>query len=423
MKTDSTAAAPVGAAMLEWRQGWQVVFAAAIGIAVAGSYMHFTGAMIRPLQEAYGWARGEIALGLTVMTMLSPLANVIAGALADRFGPRRMALWGSGTFALGFAVWGLAGPALWTWYLFCGLFALLSHIASVTIWTMMVVKRFNAQRGLALAMALSGSGLAIGVIPTLVLLLNQWFGVRETFFIWGLAGGALMFLPALLFFHERPPAALAADPAAPKPQVHGHTLPEALRDRNFWQFVASVLLVSLAVGTFIMHLQPMLLDTGFTPATAASVALFMGPSMIVGRIGMGMMFDYFNARVVSAIAFLLPGFACLMLLMMDGSYLQAAVTGVVIGLGLGAEMDVVAYVVSRYFGMRSYGKIFALVSGTYGMGIGVGSAFSGLLFDQTGSYNFALLLLAGFSLCAVLAVTTLGKPRAREEIAAPLAAH
>jgi MFS family permease len=152
---------------------------AALGVAVFGSFLHFVGTLMQPLQEAYGWVRGDIALGLTLITVMSPFINLIVGALVDRVGARRIALCGSISFGASFAVWGLAGPALWTWYLFCVAFALLSHFASSVVWTMMVVKRFNAQRGLALAITLSGSGLTIALTPSLALMLDYWFGVRR----------------------------------------------------------------------------------------------------------------------------------------------------------------------------------------------------------------------------------------------------
>jgi MFS family permease len=424
MKDYSAGPIAPGARLHEWKLGWAIVLSSSLGIAVYTTFLHFVGTLMGPLQDAYGWSRGEISLGLTLITTLSPPMGIIVGALADRYGARPIALVGSIGFGITFAAWGLAGPALWSWYFFAFLFATLGHMATPVVWTLMIVKYFNVQRGLALAIALSGSGLAIGFTPTLALLFNDWFGLRGTFMAWGLLGGLLMLLPAWYFFREKPQVTAAPAAASKQPvAVPGHTFGEALRDRNFWQFTVSVLLVSLAVGTLIVHLQPMLIDSGLDAVTAASVALFVGPAMIAGRIIMGMLFDVMNARVVSGIAFLLPACGCAMLGTLDGNYAMAALAGIVIGFGLGAEMDVLAYVVSRYFGMRSYGKIFALLSGLYGMGIGAGSAVSGALFDATGSYRIALLLWIAASIAAAMAVATLGKPRARESGLAPVAAH
>lgn len=417
MKIDSMDAVHIGTGLQEWQRGWRLVLAATLGVAVCGSYFQFIGAMIKPLQDAYGWSRGEIALGLTLITSITPFVNLGVGALADRFGARRIALWGSISFGLSFCAWGLAGPALWTWYALSVQFAIFGHLASMVVWSLMVVKHFHLQRGLALALTLSGSGLAVAVTPTLVILLNQSFGVHGIFWLWGCASAAIMFIPALLFFRD--PGANRVSSATAQPAVAaGYTLRAALRDRRFWQLALSMLLVALAIGTFIVHLQPMLLDSGLTPAVAASVALFIGPSMIAGRILMGLLFDRLDARLVSALAFALPAITCVLLGLLDGSYALAAIAGVVTGLGLGAEMDVVAYLTSRYFGMRSYGKIFAILSGLYGFGIGAGSALSGALFDATGNYGLALTLLAISASTAVVLVSLLG-PSRNNEIAPP----
>jgi predicted MFS family arabinose efflux permease len=410
MKSDPIGPAPAGAGLQEWRDGWPLVLSAALGVAVASSFPHFIGAMIKPLGHAYGWSRGEVALGLTLITSIGIIVNLVYSALADRIGPRRLVLWGSPVFGLAFCAWALAGPALWTWYFFCVVYAVFGTCASVIIWTMLVVKRFHHQRGLALALALSGSGLSVAVTPSLVILLDQLFSVRQIFMIWGIAGGLIMFVPALFFYHDRD-AAIGSRAAA----AGGHFVREALRDRKFWQLILSVILVAPAIGTFIVHIQPMLIDSGLTPAAAASVALFVGPSMIVGRVLMGALFDRIDARLVSALAFTLPVIACVLLGLLDGSYAIAVTTGIVIGLGLGAEVDVLAYLTSRYFGMRSYGRIYAIFSGLYGLGIGAGSALAGALHDNTGSYAAALFTLGCGALTAVVLVMLLGTPRSTED--------
>lgn len=404
--------APPGKNLEEWRRGWGVVLCAALGVAIVGIYVHFIGAMIRPLQEAYGWSRGEIAFGLTLISVLSPIINMCVGFIADRVGARRVALAGILLFGVLFSAMGLAGPALWTWYAVCVLFGLFGHCASAVVWTMVVVKRFHYQRGLALALSLCGGGFMVAVTPLLVVALEEWVGVRGIFFTIGICGALIMLVPTLIFFHERDPRApvISVEQAAAAPVVPGFTLKQALRMRQLWQLAGGLLLISLCMGTFVVHIQPMLTDSGLTPAVAASVALFIGPSMIVGRLATGALFDIFDPRLVTAIAFLLPAVACGLLMFLDGGYLLAAIAGIFVGLGMGAEVDVVAYLTSRYFGLRNYGTIFAVMLSIYGVGTGVGSAVAGFFYDLTASYDSLLLLLVGFAITAAALATTLGRP-------------
>ncbi len=399
----------------EWRRGWGVVLAAALGIALGGIHLHFIGTMIPSLQAAYDWSRGEIALGLTLIMVINLGGNLVVGALADRFGARPVALWGAWLFGIGFSLLGLAGPSIWSWYLVCAVFAVAVQGVGPVVWTGGIVRWFEKQRGMALALSLTGGGVMVAVTPIMVVWLMELVGVRWIFPVVGLTGALLIFIPAWRFFHDGAPPRPSRSgkmPAAPV-VLSGYSARQAFGQRRFWQLVLAFVLVALAAGTFLVHVQPMLIDSGLTPGQAASVAFFVGPSMIVGRLVMGALFDYVDPRLVSALAFALPLMAALTLARLDGSYGLAIAAGILVGLCLGAEVDVVAYLTSRYFGLRAYGVLFALMMSSYGAGIGAGSALAGVGFDRLGSYDSWLLALAGGSAIAIVLVATLGLPAAR----------
>jgi hypothetical protein len=86
---------------------------------------------------------------------------------------------------------------------------------------------------------------------------------------------------------------------------------------------------------------------------------------------------------------------------------------VLVGLGIGAEVDIIAYLTSRYFGMRSYGTIFGWIWAVFGVSGGLGAYLMGFGFDKTGSYVAPLI---GFFCAAVLAtllIASLGPYRYR----------
>jgi MFS family permease len=403
----------------EWRRNWGIVLAATIGIAVSGSHYHVVGAMMKPLGSAYGWSRGDVAMALTIASALSPFTNIIVGVLADRFGPRPVALIGIPLFAASFALLGLTGPALWTWYAGYALIAIVGHGATAVVWTMAVVRQFTFNRGLALAISLSGTGLLVSVIPAIVVGLVGTTGIGATFAVLGVAAMLLAFPPAYLFLprshrQEKPTTAAASHLVA---EASGFTVREALGDSRFWRLAVAFLIVSTCVGTFMVHFQPMLTDSGMSAAVAAKVALFLGPTMIGGRLLTGLLFDRFEPRLVATIAFLLPGIACLMLLGLDGGFAFAAATAIVMGLGMGAEVDVLAYLTSRYFGLRRYGALFGLLIGLYGVGVGVGSALGGLIHDLTHSYQLLLIALGVLAAGAGILAATLGAPPRSHDMA------
>ncbi|MFA5494013.1 MAG: MFS transporter [Porticoccaceae bacterium] len=397
----------------EWREGWGIVLAAAIGVGLGGIFYHFAGAIMHLLQQAYGWSRGDIAFGVTLVTATHLLTNVPMGMLVDRFGARMIAFWGIFAFAISFSLLGTAGPDILSWYAGCVLFGIAGQGVSPLVWTGGVVRNFVRHRGMALALALTGGAVMVAITPSLVIWLGELVGVRQTFAVIGCGGGLLMLAVTYRYFRDRPVLAQSDCSASPSSPLTGggYTVSETLRLTDFWKLAFAFTFVAICAGTFLVHIQPMLVDSGLTPAMAATVAFFIGPAMMVGRLCTGILFDYFDPRGVAALAFALPALGALMLLSLDGSYLMSALTGVVVGLCLGAEIDALAYMTSRYFGVRAYGKIYGIMTSCYSVGIGSGSALAGVMFDRYQSYeSFLLALCLGSGLVLIL-VSTMKRPR------------
>ncbi|NBB51156.1 MFS transporter [Rhizobium sp. CRIBSB] len=395
----------------EWPTGWPLVLSATIGIAVAGMHYPVMGTLILPLTEAYGWTRGEVSLGLTIAALLAPLVNLLAGATVDRFGPRPVVLIGALVFGASYGLFAFAGPALWTWYAVSALFAVSSNFVGPIVWTMAVVRHFNANRGLALALSLSGSGVMASIMPSIVLSLLGIVELRGMFLVLALGSGLLMFIPAWFLFRE--PGSTEQSGATRKATaagLPGLSVRQVLSGTRFWRLAMGLLVISATVGMFVLHLQPMLIDNGLTPVQAASAALMIGPAMITGRLGTGLLFDRLPAPVVAGAAFAVMTIACLCMLGFQGGMIAALAIAAVIGLGVGAELDVVAFLTSRYFGLRHYGLLFGGLMGVYAIGVGGGSAIAGAVFDRAGSYDPILMALGVGSALAALFAATLGRP-------------
>jgi predicted MFS family arabinose efflux permease len=387
-----------------------ILFAATMAIAIAGVHYHVVGAMVKPLGEAYGWSRGDIAFALTISSVIHPFTNVVVGLLVDRFSARSIALPGIVGFAAGLAGIGLAGGPIWTWYAAYVGFSVLGAGASSVVFTKLIVENFSKRRGLALATSLAGAGVLVSTIPGIVLALEQAVGVKGVYPALAACAFVLMFVPAWAFL----PRGAATVPARAATGQGKAEFLEVIRSGVLWRLAAAFLFVAACVGTFIVHLQPMLADAGLTRAQAAQVALFIGPAMIAGRLGTGVLFDLLPTRLVAACAFSLPAFACLWLWAMPLDFASASLLAVLIGVGMGSEVDVVAYLSSRYFGTRRYGLVFAILISVYGFAVGTSSWLAGKAFDRLGSYDATLLALTGGVVLAVLLVISIGRPPAVE---------
>ena len=113
---------------------------------------------------------------------------------------------------------------------------------------------------------------------------------------------------------------------------------------------------------------------------------------------------HFAPRV--AIAFLLGPLLALVLLAAGAGGPLALGCGVLLGLAMGAEVDVIAYLVGRYFGLRSFGTIYGLQFATFSAAAGLAPTVTALGYDATGSYRG---VLAGFAAVIVVAIVLLSR--------------
>lgn len=154
----------------------------------------------------------------------------------------------------------------------------------------------------------------------------------------------------------------------------------------------------------------MLTDAGLTREEASGVALWIGPALVFGRIATGLLFDILPTRLVAACAFSIPGIACFMLWSLPITPVSGPLIALVIGLSLGSEIDVVAYLSSRYFGLRRYGLIYGILISVYSLAVGISAWLTGRSYDASGSYDTALLILAFGVGTAIVLIFSLGEP-------------
>jgi MFS family permease len=76
------------------------------------------------------------------------------------------------------------------------------------------------------------------------------------------------------------------------------------------------------------------------------------------------------------------------------------VGAVLVGLGMGAEVDLIAYLQSRYFGLRAFGQIYGYLFAVFTIGTGLGPFVMGAAYAATGSYRPALMAFVGVLACA-----------------------
>jgi sugar phosphate permease len=163
----------------------------------------------------------------------------------------------------------------------------------------------------------------------------------------------------------------------------------ALRQPLFWLLLIGFLAPGFFSGGYLLHLISLLKDRGFTPAEAAQIQGLMGFTIFIGRIASGAALDRFRAQYVAAVAFTISGLGCALLL--TSNPLLVSIASLAIGLTIGAELDIMAYVIARYFGLDSFGRLYGLAYA----GLIVASGASPLMIAMVasdGGYSSALVV-------------------------------
>lgn len=400
----------VTSASSEWKRYWFLPVAAALGYATSVIHVYSMGPFIEPLQAEFGWSRAQVSSGLSISAIISALFCIPIGMLVDRVGPRRVGLVGAVLILLAYAALGTATGSTANWmFLWCVL-AVATFGVQTTVWTSAVTSRFEASRGLALAITLSGASVAATLFPLLATWLIGSFSWRTAFMassgIW-----AVVVLPVLFlaFRGARDGGGpLLAKPDATVSALSGVSFLEGIRMPALYKLlVAAGLFTFTAIG-MLVHFVPLLTAEGSDPLEAAGVASLIGIFSIFGRLAAGLLLDRYPGHLVGAVACLFPILSSALLLFNGGNVAFQILAAIALGLTLGAEVDVVAYLASRHFGLKSFGALYGALVMALGFGVALGPLVAGSMFDRFGDYREFLMLGGGAMLVSALALLSLG---------------
>jgi MFS family permease len=402
----------------EFRRGWPIVLASMVGIAFGLSPMPFytIGIFAPTLAQEFHWTFAQIFAGITCTTAAVIIASPAVGIASDRFGVRRVALTSVVLFGLSFMALGLSNGSLALYYATWLVIALVGVGTLPITWTRAVNNGFLKGKGLALGLSLIGTGLFGYVIKPLAAWLIGELGWRLTYAAIG-ALPLLIALPIGLLCFRDPgegvidPLRRLADARARTALIPGLSMRETAGEWRFWLLGACFVSLAFAVGGLIPNMENILKIAGFQHADIVPLTSLIGLTVIVGRILGGWLIDIFWAPAVAAVLLGAPAIACLLLAAPELSYRTAVLAIALIGMAAGAEYDLLAFLVARYFGMKSYGSIYGALYSFFALGAGTGPVFFGANFDRTHTYSMSLHIACGLFLAPALLMLLLGRYR------------
>ena len=160
------------------------------------------------------------------------------------------------------------------------------------------------------------------------------------------------------------------------------------------------------------NIVPLLVEKDISPGQAAVIASLLGFSGLIARLLIGHLFDRFATHVVAAGAFLMPAVGLGLLLLPGANVVTLTFAVILVGATLGAEYDVIIYMLTKHFGLANFGKIMGSVLSIGAIASATAPVATGWVRDVTGNYNLALIGLGVLMGACAVAMFASGRARA-----------
>ncbi len=396
--------------------GWVVVAAGALMGCVAIGALFSLAVFLQPMSEATGWSRTGISTAMTLDFLAMGVAAFGWGALTDRFGPRPVMLAGAILTGLGLVLSSRAGSLL-QFQLVYGIVVgaavgalLVPTMATVTGW-------FDKNRAIAVSLVSAGMGMGpmtISPFASWLLQSHDWRSAQLTIAVICL----VMMIPAALLMRRAPELAAGAAvlPGAADP---GITVGQALRSPQFIVLALTNFCCCATHSGPIFHTVSYAIACGVPALVAVSIYSVEGLAGLGGRIVFGLAGDRFGAKQTVVAGLLVQAIAagCYFFTRQVGEFYIVAI---VFGMAYGGVMPLYSVIAREYFPMRIMGTVIGATAMIASLGMALGPAAGGWIFDSQGSYGWLYLGSFGMGLAAAAIALAFpsGPVRAREKLQA-----
>lgn len=375
--------------------GWWNLLASGLIFGTTASLTIFAlGALYAPLEQEFGWSRGQVSTMLAVSFGVAAILSPLFGKLLDTFGAPRVIAVSSIILTAGMVLFAMVTEF---WQLAVCLIIIAAGRLGTTnlVVNSMIVTWFKRQRGLAMGLTRIGLsiGTIVGVPATAAIVIG--YGWRNALLV-NATVILLISLPLALFVLKRHPKDMGLNPDGdpdPEPTLQFNLPPErpslalqaAAKTPTFWAISLAMIFFFFAEASLALHAQPFLMSRGVEYQMAATVGGAIPAAYLLGGLLLGPIADRGSARIVLACSFFVMS-ASYVLLWIVAPTPFVWVFVPIFGICAGSILSIYATFIADLFGVASFGAILGVISMLSTVGVVVGPSLAGILFDVTGSY-------------------------------------
>ncbi len=395
--------------------GYNIVAAGFLIQAVSIGAMFTYGVFFKELQAEFGWSRALISGASSLAFLVMGLGGIIAGTLNDRIGPRIIMVMSGISLGIGYILMSrLEMP--WQLYLLYGGLVGIGFSTHDVITLSTVARWFIKRRGMMSGFVKVGTGAGQFLLPIIAAALIAVIGWRDAYLIIGVV--SLAALVALALFMKRDPQEIGLLPDGNShydsnsnslSETNSLPMRAAARTVQFRTICIAEFTIFSCLLTTIIHITPHARDQGLQPAAAAAVLSTIGGLSIIGRIVMGLANDKIGGKRSLIICFVLLIISLIWLQFASKAWMLFFFA-FIYGFAHGGLFTVMSPMVAEFFGTGSHGVLFGTVLFSGTIGGSVGPLLAGYIFDVTGSYQAAFIMMTALAFIGFVLIIFLRPP-------------
>jgi MFS family permease len=375
--------------LAELLKNWRPLLAATIGLGCGLGMNSYVMSIMAPhLIQEFGWTRATFAL-VGSLGLLSVPFFPLVGRLTDMFGVRTTAMIGVIVGPLCFFGLSHMNGDIRMYVVLYLIQGILCITTTATVYARIVVQYVRDARGLALAIAASGSALTGAIGGPLLNAFVEANGWRAGYWV-VMAFTTVAGATALLLM----PRELKNADAAPRPKAARADYAEIFAKRAFWVFAAAMLLVNLPQVIALTQLNLVLLANGITATQVTGMVAILPIGVLIGRFVSGLALDRFPSWIVAMVSLSLPAIGLFLIASPFDTPLVLSAAVLLIGLAFGAEGDIITYMVVEHFGVRIFSTVMGLMTGVISVAAALGAVVISVTLRMTDGYA-TFMIIAG----------------------------